>query len=165
MLANCLPSDSETDSLVGMETRTEIEIDGQPWRVAVIWRGTRWDRPVPTSITLTALKPEHDGERGEVTSTLLRQVPVGRLLAEMRPQPAEPNEVPEAQRTGRRPEHGPEHYRTVAEIYRAALAAGNAPVQAVAEHFNASPQTARRWVHLARNRHSLLPPVRRGQAG
>jgi hypothetical protein len=147
-----------------METRTEIEIEGQPWRVTVSWRGTKQDRPVPTSITLTAAGT--GDERGEVTSTLLRQVPVGRLLAEMRPQPAEPAEqAPEVKRTGRPPKFGPEHYRVVAEIYRAALAAGSSPVQSVAEHFDASPQTARRWVHLARNRHGLLPAVRRGQAG
>ncbi len=54
--------------------------------------------------------------------------------------------------------------RQVAEVYRTALAAGDPPTAAVAEHFTRSHSTAARWVGMARTAGELGPAPGR-QAG
>lgn len=143
------------------KTETTVEIDRKPWRVVLTWSGGR--RPAVIAVEVKSLRSA-DGTRGEVSAAVLRELPIGRLIAANRPQPEEPSVEPEP-RLGRRRAHDLEHYRAVAETYRAAVEVGEPPVVAVAEHFDTSPETARRWVHVARNRHGLLPAVRRGQTG
>jgi hypothetical protein len=66
-------------------------------------------------------------------------------------------------RQGRRTVHGDEHYRQVAETYRAAHEAGENPTQAVKRTLGAqSDSTASRWVREARAR-GLLAKGRPGR--
>lgn len=57
--------------------------------------------------------------------------------------------------------------REVAEVYRKAYAEGEAPTQAVSEHFKVSHRTAARWVAEARKAGELGPATgtRPGEAG
>jgi hypothetical protein len=51
------------------------------------------------------------------------------------------------------------HLRQVSEVYRAALAEGEAPTIAVREHFRVSHSTAARWVGEARRAGELGPAL------
>lgn len=57
-----------------------------------------------------------------------------------------------------------DHFRQVAEVYRAALDDRGNPTQAVKDHFRVSESTAAKWVSHARNQLELLPPTRPGVA-
>jgi hypothetical protein len=57
---------------------------------------------------------------------------------------------------------GPDHYREVAASYTAAFAAHRSPLAEIAERWGVNKNTAARWVHVARNKHGLLPPTTPG---
>ncbi len=65
---------------------------------------------------------------------------------------------------GRRPDHGPSHYREVAEVYRSAHESGANPTEAVQEHFSVSYSYAAKKVAQARKL-GFLKPTTQGQAG
>jgi hypothetical protein len=90
-------------------------------------------------------------EGGEVTGEVLRRVKLAeslRLIARAAMSPYEadwPRELAAAGPTT-------ETLRAVAQIYRVALLAGDAPTQAVAERLGVPRSTAGRWVTRARDR-------------
>lgn len=142
------------------KTSQTIEIHGVPWRMVLTWSGSRY--PVVTGVEVTAVRTE-DGQHGQINATVWRELPIGHLIAAHRPQP-QPLDDPEPH-LGRPRVHGRAHYEAVAATYRAAVEAGEPAVRAVADRFEVEQSAARRWVHVARHRHGLLPLVRPGQAG
>ena len=71
----------------------------------------------------------------------------------------------EAVNSGRRGRDlGDAHYREVAEVYAAALQAGESPTKAVLEHFTVSKSAAAKKVARARDR-GFLPKTSRGRVG
>jgi len=59
-------------------------------------------------------------------------------------------EVPKTSRTGKRHRLTREHLEAVASVYTEALAEGEPPTRAVADHFDATHSTAAKWVTHAR---------------
>ncbi len=120
----------------------------------------------------------------EVTSTVLRSIPVGELVAEVRRdlpllidqhlakrsgarrgRRATLTEVAATLRKrGRKPKYGQDHYERVAEVYASeADRAGGKPTQEVAKRFFLSHAAAAK--HVARCRElGLITPTRRGRS-
>lgn len=69
-----------------------------------------------------------------------------------------------AERGGRPPKYGPEHFADVANVYADAHELGRTPTRAVARHFDVSQTTAAKWVARAREL-DLLGPTSKGKAG
>ena len=65
---------------------------------------------------------------------------------------------------GRQPDHGPEHYAKVAEVYRKAWLEGRPPTKAVEKKFGVSYSYAAKKVQKAREL-GFLPATTRGRAG
>lgn len=119
-------------------------------------------------------------ERPEpVTTSLLRSLPLGRLVEEGRRQHRDAGAALESagatltpeQRAawkaggaGRPPEYGPEHFERVADVYSRAWAAAKPPTKAVAARWGVEQSTAAKWVARTR-RLGLLAPTSRGRAG
>ena len=130
----------------------------------------------PEPITRTLLRDLPLGEianRHRKESRLVINVRIGgRLAARSEERNVRVRELWAGRKRRGRRGHGPEHYRTVADVYAAALAEGRAPTQAVAEHFGGERMqhvkggwsnypVAAKWVRNAR-RLGLLPPARKG---
>ncbi|HEV2347401.1 MAG TPA: hypothetical protein VGS97_25120 [Actinocrinis sp.] len=143
------------------KAHTDVVIRDRLFRVTLQW--TAAYAPDVIAVEVKALR-DTAYRRGTIDAALLREVPLGKIIAAQRPTP-DPSTVWVKPRTGRPPVLGVEHYQEVARVYRDALTAGDKPVQAVADEFKVNETTARRWVHVARHRHRLLAPVRPGQAG
>lgn len=170
---------------VVIEPAFDPEADGRPGHaleleVAVDERGV----PRCRSFTVRA----HDNGP-EVTGETLRRLPVRTLVRDatarvaaqwrlseaqgedMRLVPASPSEGLETYRAlledARRPRRGSpitdDHLRQVADLYRTALARGDAPTQTVADSMHVVPSTAGRWVKRARER-GFLGPTTPGRA-
>jgi hypothetical protein len=142
-----------------------------PFRVLIYWGlvGGRWE---PSDITIRTLRIDITGP---ITSTVLRQVPVGRLVDRARAEhygiastvafKGEPHQgFVEPWQKGETPRLGIDHYQKVAEVYKTAFAAGASPTKAVAEYYKVSASTAASWVSRARNRYELLPKTIMGRA-
>ncbi len=90
--------------------------------------------------------------------TLLRQVPLGDLIAADRAAMAPPVEATGGMRTS-----AAERLRLAAEVYRLAAAEGEKPTKAVAEFFGISSGGASNLVARVRSA-GLLPPTSPGKA-
>lgn len=90
-------------------------------------------------------------------------VPGGEALLERLRQQVEPERASLAKPRGGR-DLGDDHYREVAQVYKAAVAAGDSPTKAVADHFTVSKSSAAKKVARARER-DFLPPTSRGRVG
>jgi hypothetical protein len=67
--------------------------------------------------------------------------------------------------TGERGRHlDAAHYRAVADVYNAAVAAKQSPNVAIAEKWGVDRYTAVRWVQAARHRHGFLSQTQQGSA-
>lgn len=159
-----------------------------PWEIRLTWSEGP-DGSV--GCTGLALSLRAGADHDVVTSTLLRDVPVARLVAEARRErysraggdlveafeDGQEIDVSEGfiaglkasasawtdQPRGRRMELGSEHFREVAQVYSAAVAAGAPPLLAVETRWTVSRPTASRWVRAARDA-ALLPATERGVA-
>jgi hypothetical protein len=74
-------------------------------------------------------------------------------------------EKPKPARLKSRPErgYGEEHYASVAEIYKRAIAEGRPPIAAVAAEVGVPRSTAARWVKVARHNYDFLKRTSRGK--
>jgi hypothetical protein len=157
----------------GVDLDPDFDLDtGSPIRLLIDWGqiGGRWE---PVAIQVKTVRPE---QTGPITGTLIRSIPLGRLVDQARVEQLglaqratfkgePPQGFVEAWGRGEKPRLGVEHYRRVADIYLAAFAAGASPTKAVAEVFHVSTSTAGSWVSRARNKHGLLPKTPMGKAG
>jgi hypothetical protein len=137
-----------------------------------------WDlfdgRYEPASIRIATRRPD---ATGPITGTVLRSLPIGKVVDHLRANQRAahsyhqaqgrdfPSEYLEAWERGEKPRLGLEHYETVAEVYKAASAAGASPTKVVAETFQVSTSTAGSWVSRARNKYGLLGDTPMGKAG
>jgi hypothetical protein len=163
--------------------------EGLPFPVAMSLGRSSDGRLICTGLVLTNLTigaqydddvPDHmRDEPLEITSRLLRKLPLGELVgsvAAMRDDPegeaffrrsfALADNLPALPRRRPGPKgHPPEHFQVVADAYRAALAhAPRKPIKTVAEQLHASEATVRRWVQRARDK-GLLGESTPGKAG
>lgn len=156
-----------------------------PWAVTLRWRAAG-DRAECAGIGLDAV----DADLAEpVSSTLLRTLPLARLIATARQDRYREagGDIVDAltdgaevdvgigladairvssrpwtqQRDGRPLQLDQEFYQQVAQTYSQALAAGDRPLLAVIERWTTSRPTASRWVAAARAA-GLLPATERG---
>lgn len=181
-----MPKAVVTDPFAPSSVKWPDHVEG-PWQVTLTWRA-REDRADCVGLTVEALNLD---DTEPLTATLMRSVPLGRIMAAARWERFaanygqvvnEPDLVEElefsaadAQRlharsqpwaerpSGRRPELNHEHYRDVAKAYSQAHAAGLPPLRAVEQRFFVSRPTASRWVAAARAA-DLLPPTEKGRA-
>ena len=158
-----------------------------PWSITLRWRAAG-DRVDCIGLSVDALDP---AASEPVTATLMRSLPVARLIAEARQHrwdeaggslveavddgqdiDISPRLVEDmradaqpwsAPRPGRRVELGPDFYAEVAETYSAALMAGDPPLRAIERRWTTSRPTASRWVAAAR-RLEFLPATQQGKA-
>lgn len=84
------------------------------------------------------------------------------VLAHLRESVAEDLAAVEGPKHGR--DLGNDHYREVAQVYAAAVQAGEPPTVAVAEHFTVEKSSAAKKVARARQR-GFLPPTTKGRIG
>lgn len=124
-----------------------------------------------------------EGESRPVTASVLRSIPLGRILgniAEKRVESlkdsvrrgpdkeAAARALPKYERSlpisGRRPTYDRGHFVAVAKVYSHAYAEGAAPTKAVAQHFHVTPSAAAKWVARARGL-GLLGPTQQRRAG
>jgi hypothetical protein len=173
-----------------LEPSTCLWPDGMsgPWEVRLTWSEGP-DGSVGCSGLALSLRAGADYE--VVTSTLLRELPVARLVAQARREQyaRAGGDLVEAfedgqeidlsegfieglkaaasawadRPQGRRTELGAEHFGEVAQVYSAAASAGAPPLLAVETRWTVSRPTASRWVRAARDA-GLLPPTERGVA-
>ena len=80
------------------------------------------------------------------------------------PPPIVRRRIAEARRAGRR-KITDAKLEKAAEVYRAALDAGDRPAAAVADHFAVEQRTAGKYIALARDKGFLGPSLGRGRAG
>ena len=117
------------------------------------------------------------GDDGDVSSTILRGVPVAQLLSEVvtaaafkiAPPPTEdsaPKLAPDSYRETQLHQTPltDENLQQVATLYRAAVEQGDHPTETVANAMHVSRSTAARWVTRARKR-GFLGPAMRGRGG
>jgi hypothetical protein len=127
----------------------------------------------PKSIQVITIRPE---VTGPVNGTTMRSLKIGQIVDMMRVDQhklveriGREVEVPpahlEAWEKGEKPRLGEDHYRRVAEVYKAAFAAGASPTKVVAETFHVSASTAGSWVSRARNKYGFLGETPMGQKG
>lgn len=102
-----------------------------------------WKR---TAITSLAVGEAYEGHKGLDRKD---ETAVAKLTADVRSATSEAHTAPVTRRRNRITEG---HLKEVAQIYRTATEAGEAPTKAVAGHFTVSHSTAARWVGLARGR-------------
>lgn len=127
-----------------------------------------WDE---SRFTYRAEKVEVTG-RGDqpVTSTILRSIPVSRLVESvnrvvlelgMRVEDEAIEEATESIRKAAREERGPtpRALEAMAKLYEMAVASGSAPVKRIQEIFELPNRTATHWVKLARDRDHIDPRV------
>ena len=76
----------------------------------------------------------------------------------------EPRATVKAPRPGRKVFYPPEHWESVAEAYREALANGLPARRSVQERFHVSETTAARWIYRLRHELHLIGPTTRGRA-
>ncbi len=123
-----------------------------------------------------------------LSAVVLRQVPIGRIVAELRenmtrshhpdtvvlldddePEPPQDEEHRLHALWARSPRGGPrlreEHYREVAQVYVTAWQRGRAPTKAVARKFQITHSGAAKQVQKARALGFLLPAAGPGRAG
>lgn len=157
-----------------------------PWQVTLTWRWSE-GRAECSGFALSPVDETCD----PISATLLRQVPVMRLVADARRERFEdaggallealddgqdidvgPGLVEslrthsaswESRRPGRPATLGREHYSDVAEVYSAAHAVGAPPLVAVQKRWHVARPTASRWVAAARSL-NLLPATDKGRA-
>jgi len=136
----------------------------------------------------TKLRGMPEKPSGPMPALLLRRVPIGRIVAELRGHmirrlaedtvvfledsetpPSLADEARQRQLWASSPRGGPrlpsEHYREVAQVYRDAWTSGTAPTQAVARHFRVSSSGAAKQVQKARALGFLPHAPKPGQAG
>jgi hypothetical protein len=158
-----------------------------PWEVTLDWRQAE-DGIECIGVAIKALDPV---TAPNITASLMRKLPIVRLIARVRREryEREGGAVIEAldsgqdldldedeagqlrassdpwaeRRRGRPTELGHDHYRDVAIVYSAALAANAPPLRAVEKRWQVSRPTASRWVAAARSA-GLLPPTEQGRA-
>lgn len=153
----------------------EISVPELPWRVEVLVES------VDGVAQILGLRLEPDVDEGGllrshwivrdvvITSARLRSLPLRRLrqassaikrmslveaFGALRPPPRKP---------GQRLMNG--HYEAVADLYRAAIESGDAPLPAIGRRWQVSRPTASRWVRGARELGVLGWPSRPGVAG
>jgi hypothetical protein len=158
-----------------------------PWTVTLRWRADR-DRVECIGLDVQAMDPTSSET---VTATLMRALPVARLIAQARQERYEEagGSVMEAvaagedldvgsglieqiedeatpwrpPRAGRPVDLTPDFYAQVADVYSLALLSGTAPLRAVERQWTTSRPTASRWVAAARKL-GLLPETQKGRA-
>ncbi len=141
-----------------------------------------WTEDLPDGAELRVHAAEHaDGRlhldaleyEGEVTSALLRRLPVGRIEAAVNALAHAAGDGSRWRAEARIPEHlretavrgyPDEFYEVVARAYRSLSALSGRPVAELAAANDVPLTTAQRWVKEARGR-NLLPPGRRGKSG
>ena len=133
--------------------------EASPLRIKIEW-GLIDQRNEPVAITVRTVRPELTGP---ISGSILREIPVGRLVAQRRAEQAALSEH-RGQWEGQRPRKGREFYEEVAAVYREAYATG-APTKAVKDHYQVNHSTAAKYVARARNQYGLLPRTPQGKAG
>lgn len=148
------------------------DVDGRTECVGMELRSVRLEG-IDTLDPNVRLKPT------KLTTTVVREFPLGRLVDEWRPRlagfltywgrqdisgrraellkKAERFERKRAKGGGRT--HGPDHWVEVADVY---LAAGSKPTKAVADKMHVSVSTAGKWVERCRAM-GLIPPTSQGK--
>ena len=155
----------------------EVPVEERTHVITVDWDllEGRWE---PKAIRFAAIHPEVSGP---ITGAVLRSLPIGRIVDEIRRNQADlarktfdqlnaegvevSEEHFEAWRKGERPRLGRSHYEQVAAVYTAAFLAGERPTKAVADKFMVGDSTAASWVSRARHKYELLPQTPSGKAG
>lgn len=167
--------------LVGLEIRSVRDPDGEeagsPWNLnvgAVRPKSAEPDAPLvqlpPRALTKTILRELDlagivaNAKRvsGDYTAGLAKRRPA--LKQELRRRVKEWTANKRPQRGGE-PALPDEHYRKVAEVYNAEVAANGylaKPLRAVMRHFGVSKSKATTWVSRARQRGFIDPALRRG---
>jgi hypothetical protein len=161
--------------------------DEGPWQVTLSWAWVQ-DRAECVAFTLA---PVQDAEVEPISATLLRKVPVMRLVTQARRKRFERagGSLLEAlddgqdldvgagleaslraqaagweqRRPGRPATLNREHYGKVAGVYSSARVAGQPPLVAVQRRWQVARPTASRWIAAAREL-NLLPATERGRA-
>jgi hypothetical protein len=142
-------------------TRPEL-----PWRVQMKVASVD-GRPQITGLRLEP-RPDRPEADAVITSERLRSLPLRQLreaaLAALRfDLRALARQLRRVERVGRRwPE---EHYRLVADLYRAAIDSGQPPLPVIMKHWSVSRPAASKYVREARRRGFLGYPDRPGVAG
>lgn len=147
----------------GGVSSTHANPDGLAWTLR------RWPDPEAGPYEIGMAWAEVDGrpecvevtvKRGgaPVPATALRQLPLGDFIAADRAAQA-----PAVVAVGGMRKSAADRLKLAAELYQAALAAGQRPTKAVAEHFGISPGGASNLVARARAA-GLLPPTSAGKA-
>lgn len=162
-----------------------------PWVVTLSWREGRNDHDRVVECCGLSLDPVEDGDTEPISATLIRRLPVAKLIAAGRrinfeeaggsllealddgqdidvsfglQEALREESAPWAERRAGRPAHlSDDHYRQVALAYTEAHAAGSSPLLAVQERWTVSRPTASRWVATTREK-GLLPLTERGRA-
>jgi len=171
-------------------SRTTHEYSGVQYTVEVTWTveeellSSEAGKLRCTQVTVSLADATPDAD---ITSRVLRSIPVSKLTAEAdrarrrylavlarHPEPTpdgtyyhvwagKPQPLPRtAGQRGRPRYYKDEHYQEVARIYSAAAAAGEAPVKAVAAAINTTPRAASKLVSNARKA-GYLPKTSRGR--
>lgn len=161
-----------------------------PWAAHVTWQVTE-GRAVPAAVTLYAMRGQPVTaeawrgvrvadviEQSRASSEALQQLlhTMGELAATVDAAPPDERQQERARRAealhaarprkrGGQPHYGEDHYRRVAQVYSAAIAASDPrPVLAVVRALGLDPKTdhtrAKGWVAQARKR-GLIPPATR----
>lgn len=160
-------------------------VDG-PWEIICTWAVVA-GRAECVGISVMP-RPDliRDGPSEHITTTLMRSIPFGEVIDELRRVWIELAErrrfstgeyvnpelrgeflkaFKKAGKVGRPPLYGPDHFEDVARVYREAFARGDPPTLSVADHWTVSKSAAAKWVARCRELGLLARNPGQGRPG
>lgn len=151
----------------GAEQWISASVPGQPWDfyVQMAWIDSR---PQIVSLRIEARGDDAKANRATITTEKLRRLPLRQIRqmahAGLHLDLGALQRVVGAKRRPGQP-YEPGHHEEVAETYRKALAAGQAPRAAIERKWDVSRATASKWIRTAREERLLGWPEGVGVAG